>query len=122
MDYNFPISKTKPNNKLLTKPWELSFPKYNLEENKDYYMYYVDVPGIKKDDLVLSMTSYNLNISGERYYAFEDEDSEYSYSESKYGVFSRDIRLKKDVNVESCKADLINGVLHIRFDRLNSDQ
>jgi len=116
MDFNFPISWNN-NKKILSKPWS-SYPRYNIEECDNYYIYHIDVPGVEKKNLKLSITNYDMNISGERFYTFDIEDAQYTYTESNYGVFSRNILIKKDADTDSCKADLENGVLRIKINKL----
>lgn len=116
MSFSFSIDREDTNP--LSKPWGDPFPKYNIEDSEKYYIYYIDVPGVNKKDIKIAITDNIINISGERKYILNDEGSNYIYSESKYNVFSRDITVKNNCNLDNCRAKLNNGVLELKIEKI----
>lgn len=73
----------------------------------------VELPGIDKKDLDLSVTKDTLNVRGELKKLAEVKDEDYYLSEIAYGTFSRTIALPMEVENEKARADLKDGVLEI---------
>lgn len=74
------------------------------DDTKFYYT--VDVPGMTKDDIKITINNYNIKIVGER----KTEHREMSI----YKSFS----LSKNVDVDSVNANVDNGVLTISFEKI----
>jgi len=62
------------------------FPFINLSENKDSYFVRAEMPGLKADDISISVTGNNLSISGERKIASEGENVRYHRREREAGA------------------------------------
>ncbi|HVZ86664.1 MAG TPA: HSP20 family small heat-shock protein [Polyangia bacterium] len=86
-------------------------PTFEVSETKDAYLFRADLPGVKEQDLEISLTGNRLSIAGHR----EQERSETSdtlyASERSYGSFSRSFTLPDGIDGENVSADLKNGVL-----------
>ncbi|HET6440120.1 MAG TPA: Hsp20/alpha crystallin family protein [Anaeromyxobacter sp.] len=93
---------------------ELAFaPSFEVKETKDAYLFKADLPGIKEDDLDISLTANRLTVSGKREEEKrEEEDRFYAYERS-YGSFSRSFTLPEGVDVEHAEAGLSSGVLTV---------
>jgi HSP20 family protein len=89
------------------------FPLMNLTEDKENYHIRAELPGLKADDLDISITGSRLAISGERKIAQEDESAKYHRREREPGKFSRMIELPDYVDSEKADAKMENGVLII---------
>lgn len=89
------------------------FPLTNITENKDNYYVRAELPGLRTDDLDISVTGNNLAISGERKIVEENKEAKYHRREREAGKFSRLIRLPGHINSEKIEAKLINGILTI---------
>ncbi len=88
-------------------------PSFEVKETGDAYVFKADLPGIREEDLELSLTGNRLTISGKREEEkHEDEDRFYAYERS-YGSFSRSFTLPEGVDVDHAQADLSNGVLTV---------
>ena len=79
------------------------------EDDKVYVE--LDVPGVEKEALTVSVHEGVLNIQGER--TKPEEERDFNHQEIRYGAFHRAVRLSEDVDEESVSADLKNGVLKI---------
>jgi len=95
------------------KPAAGVFPLTNLTEDKDNYYVRAELPGLKTDDLDISVTGNNLALSGERKIAEESKEAKYHRREREAGKFSRIIRLPGHINTEKIEAKLVDGVLTI---------
>jgi HSP20 family protein len=77
-------------------------------------MIYVEaeIPGIKAEDLDISVVGRTLTLSGERK-PEEAQDVNYHRRERKWGSFRKALTLPEDVNADAILAECKNGVLKI---------
>lgn len=90
---------------------ETFVPKFEVKERKDAYVFKADLPGVKEDDLDVSLTGNRLTISGKRESEKKEEEDRFFAWECSYGSFSRSFTLPEGVDAEHVNADLKNGVL-----------
>jgi len=90
--------------------WE---PDVDIVEDKDMVSVKVDLPGIEKDDIKVSVEENILTIKGERKSEKEEQDKNYHRVERIYGSFCRSFSLPSMVDSQSIKANYKNGVLSI---------
>ena len=88
-------------------------PAFEVKENKDSYLFKADLPGVKEDDLDISLVSNRLTISGKREAEKRDEGETWYAYEREYGSFTRSFTLPEGVDPEHVRAELKNGVLHL---------
>ena len=93
-------------------------PAVNTREGKEAYHIDVDLPGIDKDAVEVSVDKNVLTISGKREYKKETKEDDYYRVESNYGSFSRSFTLPEKVDVENIRAASDNGVLEIIIPKL----
>ncbi len=93
-------------------------PSVNTREGEYAYHVEVDLPGIKKDDVDISVDGNVLTITGERKVKDETKEEDYYKIESKYGKFSRSFTLPEKVDVEDIHAESSDGVLEIVIPKL----
>ena len=91
------------------------FPLMNLTEDNDAYYIRAELPGMKADEIELSVTGDSISISGERKIANEDTDAKYHRRERESGKFSRILNLPGPINVEKVDASSVDGVLTIKL-------
>lgn len=89
-------------------------PALDVSENDDEYRVRADLPGVKKDDVDISIHDGILTINAETKYE-EDQKAEGRVirQERRYGKFVRSMRLGDAVNVDHVNAKLKDGVLHL---------
>lgn len=75
-------------------------PSVNTREGKEAYNIDVDLPGINKEDVDISVDKNVLTISGKRETKNEVKEEDYYRIESNYGSFSRSFTLPEKVDVE----------------------
>lgn len=88
-------------------------PSVEVSETDEELTFQVELPGISKDDVDVSITEDMLVISGEKKQESEKEDKDYHVSERVYGSFRRSFGLPADVDSDKAEAKSDNGVLTI---------
>ncbi len=87
----------------------------DIKENDDSYTIKADFPGMKKDDIEVSIDNNVLSIQAEYEESKEDkEDGKYLRQERRYGKYARSFDLGKDVDESKIVAEFENGVLTLR--------
>lgn len=98
---------------MLREPMAGVYPLMNVTEDKDNYYVRAEIPGIKADDLDISVTADSLTLSGERKIPVEDENAKYHRREREAGKFSRILSLPAQIDTEKVEARCDDGVLTV---------
>jgi HSP20 family protein len=88
-------------------------PALDLYENKDNLVVTAELPGMKKEDIDISLHEDNLVIAGERKEEKQYGENETQRAERFYGRFQRSIALPKKVDVGAIKASYKDGILTV---------
>ena len=88
-------------------------PALDLYEDKDNLVLRAEVPGMKKEDIDISLHENTITISGERRNEKKYEGSETSREERVFGRFTRTLQLPKQVDTGKVKASYKDGVLTV---------
>ena len=89
-------------------------PRSEASAIKDYYEISMELPGVKPDDIEVSLHDNQLTIKGEKRFAREEKGRSYFFSEREYGAFERSFRLPPDAAKDGIAAEFENGVLQLR--------
>jgi HSP20 family protein len=73
----------------------------------------MQVPGVEKDQLQLTVTDDHLTVRGETRKESEEKRKNYYSQEIRYGAFQRSVPLPVEVDAARASAGLKNGVLKI---------
>ena len=92
-----------------------AYPAIELRTSADESILVAELPGVKKEDLKLSVENGNLTLSGTRGEQAVPENSRWLRNELWHGSFSRTVELPHDVNAEKISATLENGVLRVQL-------
>jgi HSP20 family protein len=87
-------------------------PSVDINETKDLFEVIVEVPGVPKEDLKVSIHQNVLSVSGKRS-APSYEGKRRIVSEISSGDFSRKFRLPSSVNVDAVTTEYTSGLLRI---------
>jgi HSP20 family protein len=98
---------------LFREPAAGVFPLMNVTEDKNNYYVRAELPGLKADELDISVTGDTVSISGERKLPVEDEKAQYHRREREAGRFSRIVSLPAQVDTDKVEARSIDGVLTV---------
>jgi HSP20 family protein len=88
-------------------------PALDIAERKDAYLVSVELPGVKLDDLKITLDDGLLTIQGERYFTDDASEQQYHRVERRYGAFRRSITLPAHVMADAVEASFEDGVLQI---------
>lgn len=87
------------------------FPPVDISENDSEYLIAAELPGLRKEDVKVTMENGMLTVSGERK---EDKSLKYHRVERCYGAFVRSFAIPSDGDASKVKAEFKDGVLMIR--------
>jgi HSP20 family protein len=93
-------------------------PALDISERKDAYLVTVELPGIKPEDLDITMEDGLLTIQGERQFTQESSEQQFHRVERCYGAFRRSITLPDHVMADGIEATTDNGVLQIMVPKM----
>lgn len=85
----------------------------DMVQTDDEVIIKASVPGIKPEDLNISVTGDTLTIRGEMKNKDEVKDANYNLREIKYGSFARSVLLPSQVIADKAKAEFENGMLKL---------
>ncbi len=88
-------------------------PALDMYEDKDNLYVRLEVPGMQKDDIELSLHEGSLSIAGERKGEEKFKDAEVYRAERFFGRFQRTITLPTPVAVDKVKAHYAEGILTV---------
>lgn len=88
-------------------------PALDMYEDKDNVYVRAELPGMKKEDIEVSLHEGNLSISGERRSEEKEENREVHRTERFFGRFQRIVSLPTLVEAEKIKAEYRDGILCI---------
>jgi len=89
-------------------------PTVDLYEDKDNLVVRVELPGMRKEDIDISLHQGSLIVSGERKVETEPE-GESSRSERFFGRFQRAFELPKEVDANAVTASYKDGILTVKL-------
>ena len=95
-------------------------PTFNVVEKTDGYYITADVPGVRDEDLDVTVQDNHLIISGSRKGEERKEGENYFVYERRYGNFSRAFALPETADSGSVEAALRNGVLEVKVAKRES--
>ncbi len=88
-------------------------PLYSIVENKGEVMLTIDMPGVKKEDLSISIENSELRLSGKR--PDEELNGRYLVRERRRGDFVNSFTLDDTIDENNVDASLENGLLTVKL-------
>ena len=104
-DFSFPSRDTG-----LFGGWS---PALDVYDDKDNFVVKVELPGMKKEDISLSLHDGMLTISGERTHERKNDSGETFRSERYFGKFQRSVALPALVDSSKVTASYKDGILTV---------
>lgn len=86
-------------------------PALDMYETDNDVVVKVTVPGVKPEDLQVTVTGNTLTIKGEVKAEEDAQKRNYVYRERRYGQFVRSVVLPGDVEADKAKAEFEHGIL-----------
>jgi HSP20 family protein len=88
-------------------------PAVDVFEKEDKFVVKAELPGIKENDIHVSVIGDTLSIKGEKKTETEVKEEDYYRSERSYGSFYRSIPLPSNVDAGRIEASFEDGVLEV---------
>ena len=99
---------------------DLWAPIVDIVENNGNIEVKVELPGMNKDDIKVTIKNNMLRLSGERKQEEETTEKTFHRIERYFGKFSRTIQLPADIDADKIKAQYKDGVLNITLPKPKS--
>src|SRR5262245_35649569 len=93
-------------------------PNADIVESQDALLVMVELPGVERSDLALSVLGGNVIIKGDKRKPGPGEQVRFHSAERAFGRFRRVINLGAPVNTHQAEAILDEGLLRIRFPKV----
>jgi HSP20 family protein len=88
-------------------------PPLDVEETDKEIHVRAEIPGVKPEELDISISGNALVISGEKKECEDKREKGYVYQERRYGSFRREVALSTAVDAGNVQADYQDGVLSV---------
>jgi HSP20 family protein len=99
-----------------SSPWQVGvYPLVNLSEDRDNIYVRAELPGVKAEDLEITIQDLSLILRGERKIASEEKEVNYQRRERESGFFRRVLALSSRVQLDKVEATCKDGVLIIKL-------
>lgn len=89
-------------------------PSTDIYENKDEYVFKMELPGLSKDDITIDFHGDTITVKGDKKEENEIKKEDYHRVERCYGNFIRSFTIPKNVDQKKIKANMKNGVLELK--------
>lgn len=93
------------------------WPVTDVSETPDHLTLRLEVPGLDREDIKLSVENNVLTVRGEKRQETSSEDETFYRTERSYGSFERSFTLPSHFDADNVQAQMENGVLTIRVPR-----
>lgn len=88
-------------------------PALEVFEQEDKFVVKAEVPGVREEDINVSVVGDALTIRGEKKAGTEVKEEDYYFCEHSYGSFFRSVALPSNVDAKKIDATLEDGVLEV---------
>ena len=97
-------------------------PSVDIKETEKEVIVRADLPGIRMEDIDVSVDDDQLVIKGERKFEKEEKDKDYIRVERSYGSFYRSFDVGVPIKADEVKASYSDGVLDITVPKAEAKQ
>ncbi len=94
------------------------YPRIDISEDKENINVIAEIPGVKKDEIKITLQDNILTIEGEKKKETEQKEKNFFRSERMYGSFKRCFTLPDLVDSNKVDAKFENGMLHIQLKKI----
>ena len=90
-------------------------PKVDIAESDKSFEIQLQLPGIPKDQIDITIERDQITVSGERNIEKNEKGKKFNSIESHFGAFKRSFTLPEDINKDKIKANHTHGILIIEI-------
>ena len=88
-------------------------PSVDISETDSAYLIKGEIPGVKKEDVKVTIEDGMLTMRGERKMEKEEKDKKFHRIERSYGSFMRSFRVPDDADETAVKAEFKDGMINV---------
>jgi HSP20 family protein len=110
-----PWGSTRPS----TNPWN---PEVDLYETEAAFVLEVDLPGIREEDVEVTVDKGDLVLRGTRTVSRTATQGNFHYRERRSGNFTRRLRLPASVDHTQIRAEVKHGVLRVTLPKIQQER
>jgi HSP20 family protein len=92
-------------------------PSLDVSEDERSVTVRVEVPGVKPEDISISVTGNTLVLAGEKKESDERKGVGFCHTERRFGSFRRNVMLPPGIDPEKVTANYAHGVLTVRLEK-----
>lgn len=107
-----PSDFARPSELLANGEWS---PRVDISENDAAFQIKAEVPGVRKDDVKVTLENGVLTLQGERHQEHEEKGLRFHRVERSYGNFIRSFTLPNNVDAQQLKAHFHDGLLEVEI-------
>ncbi len=93
-------------------------PRFDISEKGNQFIIETEVPGVKKENLKITLQDNILTIQGEKKNVSNESERKYFLTERTYGSFKKSFTLPEEVNSDKVNAKFNDGVLSVTLDKV----
>jgi HSP20 family protein len=93
-------------------------PRVRISEDKDSFRLNIEMPGIPKEDVKISLENNTLTISGTKKAQNKSEDTNLIMNEIYYGEFCRSFNISDEIKKDAIEAEFKDGLLQITLPKV----
>lgn len=106
----------------LGAPLEMRTPRVDIIDRDNEIVVKAEIPGVKKEDLDVSMTESTVTIKGSTIHEEKQEKGNFYRCEISRGAFSRTVALPADVDTDKAKAVFNDGILELTIPKVEKSK
>ena len=89
------------------------YPAVDIEHKENEFILSADIPGLKKEDIKVTIENGYITLKGERKTENEENKNNYQKIERSYGSFQRSFKIPEGLTEKQIKAKYHDGVLEL---------
>ncbi|MBS1551051.1 MAG: Hsp20/alpha crystallin family protein [Bacteroidetes bacterium] len=93
-------------------------PKVRISEDKDNFFINMEIPGMTKEDVKISIENNVLCVNGVKKQEKKTEETNLIVNEIYFGEFSRNFNLSNDIKIDAIDAEYKDGILNITLPKV----
>jgi HSP20 family protein len=93
-------------------------PNVDILDRDDFLLVRAEMPGVKKEDLEITIAGDRLTFEAKRELEEEEEKDDFFRHEMTYGRMFRSVRLPIEVHGDKAKAELKDGIVELRLPKV----
>lgn len=97
-------------------------PAVDVHETNDAYILHADLPGMRKEDISITVKDNAITVQGERKREEKTEEKGYTRYERSHGAFARSFTIRDGFAADKVEAAYADGVLTVTLPKLEASK